>query len=701
MTLSTHSSSALETPITELKGVTDLVREKLAKLGISTVGDLLFHLPMRYQDRTQVYALGSLKAGQEVLVEGEVEQTDVIMRSRRMMVCRISDGSGALNLRFFHFNTSQQRALARGVWVRCFGEVRQAGSKLEMAHPEYRIMHSTDAAPIAEALTPVYPTTEGLQQRTIRRLIELALEQAQNLPELLPPALVQRYQFPPLADCLQVLHNPPPTLATRTLLEGKHPLQQRLIFEELLAHQLGVQQARHKVKQVLAPKMMAPNTYFKQLLTLLPFQPTNAQNRVIAEIEHDLRAGSPMNRLVQGDVGSGKTLVAVAAALQAIGNGYQVALMAPTELLAEQHYQNFCQWLNPLGLEVEFITGTQTPKQRKRKVENLLLGISHIAVGTHALFQRTVEFLQLGLIIIDEQHRFGVHQRFELREKGKQGEHYPHQLVMTATPIPRTLAMTAYGDLDYSVIDELPPGRQPITTVAIINERRDEVIERIALACHQGRQVYWVCTLIEESEALQCEAAEKTAELLKERLPDIQVGLIHGKLHGSEKERIMAAFKANELQLLVATTVIEVGVDVPNASLMVIENAERLGLSQLHQLRGRVGRGSTASSCVLLYQAPLGKTSRKRLDALRQSQDGFKIADIDLEIRGPGEVLGTKQTGEAQLRIASLVRDQRWLSEVQQSARLIVSKHPIFTPLLMRRWLQQADGNSATQFFHS
>nr|CAA6826381.1 MAG: ATP-dependent DNA helicase RecG (EC [uncultured Thiotrichaceae bacterium] len=468
-----------------------------------------------------------------------------------------------------------------------------------------------------------------------------------------------------------------------------------------MAHQLGVQLARQEIKQVKAPVMAEDNRLFPQLLDNLPFSPTSAQSRVIKEIESDLQQNSPMNRLVQGDVGSGKTLVAVAAALHAITNGYQVALMAPTELLAEQHYQNFCDWLEPLGLEVEFISGGQTAKQRRRKVENLLLGITDIAIGTHALFQKTVEFLQLGLIIIDEQHRFGVHQRLELREKGKQGENYPHQLVMTATPIPRTLAMTSYGDLDYSVIDELPPGRTPITTVAISNERRDQIVERIAAACKEGKQVYWVCTLIEESEALQCQNAEETTEMLTERLTGVNVGMVHGRMHGSEKENIMHAFKKNDIQLLVATTVIEVGVDVPNASLMVIENAERLGLSQLHQLRGRVGRGTAASSCVLLYQAPLGKVARKRLEALRNSTDGFEIANIDLEIRGPGEVLGTRQTGEAQMRIADLMRDQHLLSDVQIVARDIVDHYPERVALLTQRWLQQPDGDTATRFFQS
>ena len=696
-----NTISLLQQPVSALKGVGDKVEEKLERLGILRVADLLFHLPLRYQDRTRIYPIGSLRNGQEVLVEAEIEDTEVVMRSRRMMLCHINDGSGIMTLRFFHFSNAQKQGLRKGSMIRCFGEIRQTGYRPEMIHPEYKLINATAPIPVDNTLTPTYPSTEGLQQRSLLRLINIALEHIHELPELLPEAVVTQYGFMPLGDSLRLLHSPPPELATKQLLDGKHPAQQRLAFEELIAHQLGVQLAREKIKQVNAPAMPDENRLFSQLIDNLPFSPTSAQSRVISEIEYDLRQGSPMNRLVQGDVGSGKTLVAVAAALHAIANGYQVALMAPTELLAEQHHKNLCEWLEPLGLEVEFISGGQTTKQRRRKVENLLLGITNIAVGTHALFQKTVEFLQLGLIIIDEQHRFGVHQRLELREKGKQGENYPHQLVMTATPIPRTLAMTSYGDLDYSVIDELPPGRTPIKTVAISNERRDEIIERIAAACAEGRQVYWVCTLIEESEALQCQNAEETTELLNERLPDVNVGMVHGRLHGSEKESMMQSFKNNDIQLLVATTVIEVGVDVPNASLMIIENAERLGLSQLHQLRGRVGRGTAASSCVLLYQAPLGKVARKRLEALRNSTDGFEIANIDLELRGPGEVLGTRQTGEAHMRIANLMRDQHLLPEVQQATQDIVANYPERVELLAQRWLQQPDGDTATRFFQS
>ena len=694
--MSEVAKHCLQQSVRTLPGVGESIAEKLERLGLHRIVDLLFHLPMRYQDRTRIYPIVSLIAGQEVLVEGEIEATEVVQRGRTMLLCQINDGTGILTLRFFHFTTAQKYSLAKGATIRCFGEVRQAGMRLEMAHPEYRLLNGTQLPPIEDTLTPTYPSTEGLQQRTLRRLIELALEYAPQLPELLPESVLKRQRFPSQAECLHLLHNPPPGMQ----IENLKPL--RLVFEELLAHQLGVQQARHELKQVLAHAMTEPNHLWQQLLAALPFKPTNAQQRVIQDIVYDMQQRTPMNRLVQGDVGSGKTLVAVAAALHAIANGFQVAFMVPTELLAEQHYQNLQHWFEPLGLEVVFISGTQTPRQRRRKVENLLLGIGNIAVGTHALFQNSVEFLQLGLIIIDEQHRFGVHQRFALREKGKQGDNYPHQLVMTATPIPRTLAMTAYGDLDCSIIDELPPGRSPIVTVALSNERRDEVIERISAACLEGRQVYWVCTLIDESEVLQCEAAEKTAAVLRERLTHVAVGLVHGRLHPSEKENIMRQFKSGELQLLVATTVIEVGVDVPNASLMIIENAERLGLAQLHQLRGRVGRGSVASSCVLLYQAPLSKTARKRLDAMRSSTDGFVIADIDLELRGPGEVLGTKQTGDVRLRIASLVRDQHLLSDVQTAAQEIVAHYPERIELLTQRWLPKiSEEDTATRFFQS
>lgn len=680
----------LEKPVTELKGVGPKMAQRLHKLKLQTINDLVFHLPFRYQDRTRVYPIVELRAKQEVLVEGEVLQTDVINSRRRIMICQISDGTAVLRLCFFYFSNAQQRALSQGVRVRCFGEIRYTSYGAEIVHPEYKIIDD-EVIELDNTLTPTYPSTEGLQQRTIRRLCGEALSYLYAVDDLLPVEFTQAKGMMSLAEALYILHTPTVDHSVTRILAGEHPAQQRLAFEELLAHHLSLLKFKVEAKQQKAPAFKTQQNFFGQLLDALPFSPTNAQKRVIAEINHDIKQASPMVRLVQGDVGSGKTLVAAAAALDAIEAGYQVALMAPTELLAEQHYQTFTDWLKPMDLEVTWISGQQTAKQRRRNVENLLLGISHIAIGTHALFQDSVEFQQLGLIIVDEQHRFGVQQRLRLREKGYQGGQYPHQLVMTATPIPRTLAMTAYADLDYSIIDELPPGRQAITTVALSNERRADVIERVKKACEQGQQTYWVCTLIEESEVLECQAAEDTWELLKENLQGLKVGLVHGRMASDEKESVMASFKRGDLHLLVATTVIEVGVDVPNASLMIIENPERLGLAQLHQLRGRVGRGTVASSCVLLFQAPLSKTSRKRLDALRKTTDGFKIAEIDLSLRGAGEVLGTKQTGDMQLKVADLVRDQDLLTEVQQLADQVIAHYPERVEPLIKRWIADAE----------
>lgn len=681
----------LQQEITTLKGVGPKMAERLQKLKLYYIKDLLFHLPARYQDRTRIYPIGSLQAGQEVLIEAEVNHTEVVFRRRRMMICQVSDGTGIMTLRFFYFSNAQKLALTQGTQIRCFGEIRRGGHTLEIVHPEYQVITEKNAV-VDDTLTPTYPSTEGLQQRSLLRLCQEALQHLGELENLIPPSVNQIVHLPPLDEALKTLHSPTPDCPVDQLLSGKHPAQQRLIFEELLAHHLSLLKFKAKAKQQKAPAFESSGKLFDQLISSLPFDPTNAQSRVIKEVHDDVSQPSPMVRLVQGDVGSGKTLVAAAAALFAIEAGYQVALMAPTELLAEQHYQSFKEWLEPMDLEVTWVSGKQKSRERRSNLENLLLGITDIAIGTHALFQESVQFQQLGLIIIDEQHRFGVQQRLTLREKGYQGGQYPHQLIMTATPIPRTLAMTAYADLDYSIIDELPPGRQPITTVALVNTRRPDVIERVRQACQQGRQAYWVCTLIEESEALQCEAAEDTWKLLQENLPGIKVGLVHGRMASDEKEEAMHAFKKGDLNLLVATTVIEVGVDVPNASLMIIENAERLGLAQLHQLRGRVGRGTQASSCVLMFQAPLSKTGRKRIDALRKTTDGFEIAQIDLELRGPGEVLGTKQTGEMQLKIADLLRDKAMLPKVQQAAEQIIQDHPDVIEPLIDRWMRDTEG---------
>ena len=665
--------------------------ERLAKLGIEYVQDFLFHLPLRYQDRTRIYPIASLKEGQEVLVEGEVESASIVMRNKRMLLCQLADGTGRIILRFFHFSNSQYLSMAKGTSMRCFGEIRRGPQSLEIVHPEYKLLAGSSQPALEDTLTPTYPTTEGLQQRSFRRLIGLALEHVDELEELIPESIQTQYQLANLHDALKLLHHPTPDTDVSTFLSGQHPAQKRLIFEEMMAHHLSLRKVREEAKQLPGIAIDDRDTLYQKLLQQLPFSLTHAQQRVIKELRQDMQQSYPMSRLVQGDVGSGKTLVAAAAALYAIESGFQVALMAPTEILAEQHYKNFTEWLTPLGLEVSWISGKQTLKERRSQVENLLLGVTHIAIGTHALFQADVQFQQLGLVIVDEQHRFGVDQRLALREKGKQVDHYPHQLIMTATPIPRTLAMTTCADLDYSVIDELPPGRQAIQTVALSNDRRDEIIERIQTLCDEGRQVYWVCTLIEESEVLQCQNAEETWELLKEHLPGLNIGLIHGRMKSDQKDDVMMAFKQGQTHVLVATTVIEVGVDVPNASLMIVENAERLGLAQLHQLRGRVGRGTVASSCVLLYQSPLSKNAFRRIDALRKSSDGFEIARIDLEIRGPGEVFGTRQTGELRFKIADLARDQHLLADVQQAAQQLLEYAPEAGEKLIRRWIYRAD----------
>ncbi|MFM5860298.1 ATP-dependent DNA helicase RecG [Aeromonas veronii] len=678
-------------PLDSLKGVGSKMLEKLERLGLATVQDLLFHLPLRYEDRTQVWPIGDLPPGQHGAVEGEIQDTQLVMGRRRMMVCRISDGTGTLTLRFFNFTAAQKNSLAAGRLIRCFGEVRPGKYGLEMAHPEYKLLGEEQAGQTEEALTPVYPTTEGLRQLTLRNLTDQALAQLDlyGVEELLPAGLYP-HQIE-LAAALRLLHRPPPSVALPLLESGQHPAQQRLVLEELLAHNLSVLKVRAQAQTQLARALKPAPKLVEQLLGALPFKPTGAQSRVVAEISKDLQQSHPMMRLVQGDVGSGKTLVAALAALQAIGNGCQVGLMAPTELLAEQHAINFAKWLEPLGIGVGWLAGKQKGKAREESLAAIADGSVKMVVGTHAIFQEQVVFQRLALVIIDEQHRFGVHQRLALREKGEREGVHPHQLIMTATPIPRTLAMTAYADLDTSVIDELPPGRTPITTVALPDSRRGDVIERVKLACTEGKQAYWVCTLIEESEVLECQAAEDTAAELQNLLPGLHIGLVHGRMRPVEKQRVMEEFKAGILQLLVATTVIEVGVDVPNASLMIIENPERLGLAQLHQLRGRVGRGAVASHCVLLYHAPLSKTAQSRLGVLRETNDGFLIAQRDLELRGPGELLGTRQTGLADLKIADLVRDQPLIPQVQKMARFLMDRHPSHVEPLIRRWLGLRD----------
>ncbi len=674
-----------------LKGIGPRHAERLARLGIHTLADALFHLPLRYQDRTRIVPIARLRPGDEAVIEGGITFSEVVRRGRAMLLCHLQDGSGSLALRFFHFNSRQEQLLGPGNRLRCFGVVREGRFTLEMTHPEWRLL-GDEPPPLERHLTPVYPTTEGLHQAAWRTLIGQALERLGEpgqpaLQELLPETLRRPFGLPPLAETLSLLHRPPPTVAPTALLDGLHPARRRLAFEELLAHQLSLRRLRERTQRQAAPPLVGSGGLSRRFLERLPFALTAAQRRVLAEIAADLAQPRPMLRLLQGDVGSGKTVVAAAAALRAVETDAQAALMAPTELLAEQHYHNFQTWLEPLGIEVAWLTGRLTGRARRALLERLAAGDIQVAVGTHALFQEAVAFAELALVIVDEQHRFGVHQRLALREKGQRGGRCPHQLIMTATPIPRTLAMTAYADLDTSIIDELPPGRQPVKTVAAPDSRRAEVIARIRQACQRGRQAYWVCPLIEESETLQCQAAAVTAGQLTALLPELRIGLVHGRLPPADKEAVMTAFKAGALDLLVATTVIEVGVDVPNASLMIIENAERLGLAQLHQLRGRVGRGDTDSSCVLLYRPPLSQIAHARLAVLRECNDGFEIARRDLELRGPGEVLGTRQTGEQSLRIADLLRDQDLLNAVRHAADRLLRQHPDCVEPLIRRWI--------------
>jgi len=696
-----RAANSLSAPVRYLRGVGPQIAEKLARLGIHQVWDLFFHLPLRYQDRTRIVPIGSLVPGEEVLVQGEVQASDVRFGRRRMLLTRISDGTGSLTLRFFHFTARQQQGLQRGTWLRCYGEVRHGQATLELAHPEYHQIEPHQPLPEEARLTPVYPSTEGVRQATLRTLTDQALLRLQSsaataqgdgdaLQELLPDEVLQQLGMPPLAEAIHYVHRPPVGASLHDLAEGAHPSQQRLAFEELLAQQLSMQQLREKNRAQRAPCFEVAGELRQRLLSALPFELTAAQQRVVDEIMLDMGRDYPMQRLVQGDVGCGKTVVAVLAVLQAVEAGYQAVVMAPTELLAEQHRQNFAQWLAPLGIELVWLSGKSKGKVRTAALEKIRSGAAQVAVGTHALFQEEVVFSRLGFVVVDEQHRFGVHQRLALREKGRQQGCFPHQLIMTATPIPRTLAMTAYADLDSSVIDELPPGRKPVETVVLQDNRRGEVVQRVHQACLGGCQAYWVCTLIEESESLQCQAAEDNAEQLTAALPDLRIALIHGRLKTKEKEMVMSAFKRGEVDLLVATTVIEVGVDVPNASLMVIENAERLGLAQLHQLRGRVGRGSEKSNCVLMYHGPLSEQGKARLKAMRESGDGFEIARHDLALRGPGEILGTRQTGELQFRIADIARDQAMIPEVNRTAALLVQRYPQQVAPIIGRWLGEA-----------
>jgi ATP-dependent DNA helicase RecG len=683
-------SEVASRPLAGLRGVGPAIAEALSRLGLNTLADLWFHLPLRYEDRTRVVAVRDLRAGDTAQVEAEVVAVERGFRFRPLLRVVVSDTTHAsLGLRFFHFSKSQAEAFVPGLRLRIYGEARESGTGLEMIHPRYqRVLPD---APLESTLTPIYPASEGLGQATLVRLAKLALA---ALPDdaaldLLPPALRADAGLPSLGAALRTVHAPPQDADVAALLARSHPAQRRLAFDELLAHQIGMRRLRRHLRAIPAPQIRHDPLRRREFRAALAFRLTAAQDRVLTEIDRDLAGGKPMLRLVQGDVGSGKTVVAALAALAAADAGTQTAVMAPTELLAEQHLRNFRAWLEPLGLRVVWLAGKVTGKARTQALAAIASG-AEVVIGTHALMQEGVAFANLGLAIIDEQHRFGVHQRLALRNKGRDGTRTPHQLVMTATPIPRTLAMAAYADLDVSVIDELPPGRTPVQTVAIADSRRGEVVERIRAACREGRQAYWVCPLIEESEQLEAKAAQATFEELGKALPELRIGLLHGRMKPREKQETMEAFKQGELRLLVATTVIEVGVDVPNASLMVIDNAERLGLAQLHQLRGRVGRGAAQSSCVLIWQAPLSALARERLTVMRESNDGFRIAEKDLELRGPGEVVGTRQTGQLSFRVADLVRDAAVLPQVAKAADWLLEHDARAADALVARWIGHA-----------
>ena len=746
-----------EYSLSNLKGVGPKQLEKLSKIGLNVVQDLLFHLPIRYQDKTRITPIENTIIGNEYLVEGTVFSQAMTRGRRNTLVVKLQSDSGQnLTLRFFHFHYRQAQSFVRGKRIRAFGEIKSGPTGLEIIHPNYQLFNENEPPELETTLTPTYPTTEGLGQASILKLIKQAIELLKQTPleEVLPQVMLDELQLPNLNQALLTLHEPQPEDDLHKIKQFSHPAQQRLIIEEMVCQQTGLQLLRHEEQKRRAPAL-PPSQSCNALLASLPFELTGAQQRVLKEIQHDLNQPHPMQRLVQGDVGSGKTIIAALAAIQAADAGFQVAVMAPTEILAEQHLNAFLEWLEPLEISVAWLNGRLKTAEKRHQLEHIASGQAKVVIGTHALFQDAVEFHNLGLVIIDEQHRFGVHQRLALKQKGDEKliasmnveerqaglketeaqlaqattsstgdsllkvkasesgatevtqdvneqrsdsdnaeiqqtnpvEVHTHQLIMTATPIPRTLAMTAYGDLDLSVIDELPPGRKPIETAVLSNEKRSSVMEHLYQKCQQGVQAYWVCPLIEESELLHAQAAEVTANQFTERWPNLRVGLVHGRLKAEQKAMVMSAFKNHEIDLLVATTVIEVGVNVPNASLMIIENAERLGLAQLHQLRGRVGRGDLQSHCVLIYQPPLSETGKARLNIMRETTDGFRIAEEDLRIRGPGEILGTRQTGGLQFRIADIKRDQQWIPTAQHWAKLIVEQHIELVEPLQARWI--------------
>jgi len=687
-----------EQSVRYLKGVGPKVAEKLHKLGIQTQRDMLFHLPLRYEDRTTVTAIGSLQPGGRSLVQAEVLQAATRFRrqgrSRRVLVAKLADPTGLLTIRLFYFSARQQQMLEKGNWLRCYGEVRIAQRELEMVHPEIELIDIDDPPALTQNLTPVYPTTEGLHQlsigKIVRQVVDLLATEA--MAETLPSSWLEQHRFPDFKTAMLHLHSPGAQRDTEMIARFAHPAQFRFIVEELAAHRLALLERRAKIRARNNPAIKTGGDLVKTLSNKLPFELTRAQQRVMKKLMQDFERGKPMMRLLQGDVGCGKTVVAALACLPVVESGFQCALMAPTEILAEQHRRNFSEWLSPMGLQVVSLTGADKGAKRTQKLKAIASGEANIVVGTHALFQASVLFQSLGFIIIDEQHRFGVDQRLALQKKTTRNV-MPHQLIMTATPIPRTLAMSIYADLDYSQIDEMPPGRKPVTTSVVAEQQRGHLIERVARACEQGGQVYWVCTLIDESEALQCESAELTFESLQKQLPAQSVALVHGRMKAAQKKAVIQEFKQGDIDILVATTVIEVGVDVPNANIMIIENPERLGLSQIHQLRGRVGRGARESFCILLVKDNLSAQVSRRLDIIRNHHDGFLIAQKDLELRGAGEVLGTRQSGEASFKIADLMRDARWFTRVNELAELM--QQPEYGKMrkqLMQNWVGHKQG---------
>ena len=694
VSLSNQKPVSLSNPkpvsLSTLKGIGPAMANKLNAIGISSAMDLLFHLPLRYQDRTKVQAIGSIRSGYSAVVEGEIRACDIVFGKRRSLLCKIQDGTGVMTLRFFHFSAAQKKGLVVGQMIRCFGEASLVRGGIELIHPEYQLILPNQPLPTAEYLTAVYPSTDGISQVRWRNYIKAAFEvlDETSIPNLLTSkhlALLDNKSFTDLYSTLKLLHFPPPTIDLALFSEGMHPLQRRLSFEELVAQRISHLILRKNSLQESAIAVSEDSRLEQQFLNQLPFNLTAAQEKVLTEIKGDITRPCPMLRLLQGDVGSGKTIVAALAALQFIQQGQQVVLMAPTEILAEQHLYTFQEWFSELSISVNLLVSKLPAAEKRQRLADIASGATQLVIGTHALIQDKVAYQDLGFIIIDEQHRFGVDQRRALKNK-RNDLHSVHQLVMTATPIPRTLAMTFYADLDYSVIDELPPGRTPIETVALSNDKRLDVIERVSNACQQGRQVYWICTLIEDSETLQCQAAETTASELAALLPNVNVGLVHGRLKSPEKQTVMSHFNSGDIQLLVATTVVEVGVNVPNASLMIIENPERLGLSQLHQLRGRVGRGSIKSHCVLMYQKPLSKNGKQRIEIMRMTNDGFKLAEKDLQMRGPGQVLGTQQSGAAVFRIADLERDADMIDAVVQASNSLCNSSPDVADALIKRW---------------